>query len=112
MALLADFKNSAALTGKLGFDQRTLGVERVLPFVEQNTLVHVHPQPVVAAADANGLERLNGLEVNDNPRDTKDYEQGVWSLPPDYRQGSRDRARFEAIGESDRFTLKFVKRGP
>jgi predicted methyltransferase len=48
--------------------------------------------------------------VNDNPRDTKDYEQGVWSLPPDYRQGSRDRARFEAIGESDRFTLKFRKR--
>jgi len=49
-------------------------------------------------------------EINANPRDTKDYEQGVWSLPPTYRQGSRDRAKFEAIGESDRFTLKFRKR--
>jgi len=49
-------------------------------------------------------------EINANPRDTKDYEQGVWSLPPTLRQGNRDREKFEAIGESDRFTLKFRKR--
>ncbi|HTU66266.1 MAG TPA: methyltransferase domain-containing protein [Steroidobacteraceae bacterium] len=48
-------------------------------------------------------------EINANPRDTKDYEQGVWALPPTYRAGSRDRAKYEAIGESDRMTLRFRK---
>jgi len=50
-------------------------------------------------------------EINANPQDTKDYEQGVWALPPTYRAGNRDRAKYEAIGESDRFTLKFRKPG-
>jgi predicted methyltransferase len=48
-------------------------------------------------------------EINANPKDTKDYAQGVWTLPPNYRLGERDRAKYEAIGESDRFTLKFKK---
>ena len=47
--------------------------------------------------------------MNANPQDTKDYEQGVWTLPPTYRLGDRDREKYAAIGESDRFTLKFVK---
>jgi predicted methyltransferase len=34
----------------------------------------------------------------------------VWTLPPNYRLGTRDREKYEAIGESDRFTLKFRKR--
>jgi predicted methyltransferase len=46
-------------------------------------------------------------EVNANPKDTKDYP--VWSLPPNYMQGDKDREKFTAIGESDRFTLKFRK---
>jgi len=50
-------------------------------------------------------------EINANPKDTKDYEQGVWALPPTYRAGTRDRAKYEAIGESDRFTLRFRKPG-
>lgn len=48
-------------------------------------------------------------EINANPKDTKDYEQGVWALPPTYRAGTRDREKYEAIGESDRFTLRFRK---
>lgn len=48
-------------------------------------------------------------EINANPKDTKDYEQGVWALPPTYRAGKRDREKYEAIGESDRFTLRFRK---
>jgi predicted methyltransferase len=47
--------------------------------------------------------------VNDNPKDTKDYPEGVWTLPPTYRLKDKDRAKYAAIGESDRFTLKFVK---
>jgi predicted methyltransferase len=48
-------------------------------------------------------------EINANPKDTKDYAQGVWTLPPNYRLGERDRAKYQAIGESDRFTLRFRK---
>jgi predicted methyltransferase len=49
--------------------------------------------------------------VNDNPRDTKDYREGVWTLPPTLTLGDKDRAKYLAIGESDRMTLKFVKPG-
>jgi predicted methyltransferase len=56
-----------------------------------------------------GFEFIGSSEVNANPLDTKDYELGVWTLPPTYRLGDKDRARFAAIGESDRFTLKFRK---
>ena len=47
--------------------------------------------------------------VNDNPRDTKDYPEGVWTLPPTLTLGDKDRAKYLAIGESDRMTLRFVK---
>ena len=48
-------------------------------------------------------------EINANPRDTKDYPKGVWTLPPTLTEGEVDRARFLAIGESDRFTHRYVK---
>jgi predicted methyltransferase len=47
--------------------------------------------------------------INDNPKDTKDYPEGVWTLPPTLALGDKDRARYLAIGESDRMTLRFVK---
>lgn len=49
--------------------------------------------------------------VNNNPKDTKDYPEGVWTLPPTLELGDKDRAKYLAIGESDRMTLKFVKPG-
>ncbi|MGQ0510953.1 MAG: class I SAM-dependent methyltransferase [Betaproteobacteria bacterium] len=55
--------------------------------------------------------RLAGVsEVNANPRDTKDHPAGVWTLPPTWRLKDQDRAKYQAIGESDRFTLRFAKR--
>jgi predicted methyltransferase len=47
--------------------------------------------------------------VNANPKDTRDWEQGVWTLPPVLRLGDKDREKYLAIGESDRFTLRFRK---
>lgn len=47
--------------------------------------------------------------INDNPKDTKDYAEGVWTLPPTLALGDKDRAKYLAIGESDRMTLRFVK---
>jgi predicted methyltransferase len=49
--------------------------------------------------------------INDNPRDTKDYPEGVWALPPTLTLGDKDRDKYLAIGESDRMTLRFVKPG-
>jgi predicted methyltransferase len=59
--------------------------------------------------EAQGFRLVAKSEVNANPKDTKDYEQGVWTLPPTYRLGDKDRDKYTAIGESDRFTLRFVK---
>jgi predicted methyltransferase len=56
-----------------------------------------------------GFKFVAASEANANPRDTKDYPKGVWTLPPTYRLKDVDRAKYQAIGESDRFTLKFVK---
>lgn len=60
------------------------------------------------AKDA-GFEFVGSSEINANPNDTRDYELGVWTLPPTYRLGDKDHDKYAAIGESDRFTLKFRK---
>ncbi|WP_408602380.1 class I SAM-dependent methyltransferase [Paraburkholderia guartelaensis] len=64
---------------------------------------------VIEHAKAAGFTLAGRSEINANARDTKDYPHGVWSLPPTYAGGDVDRARYAAIGESDRMTLKFVK---
>jgi predicted methyltransferase len=56
-----------------------------------------------------GFKLAGRSNINNNPKDTKDYPEGVWSLPPSYAEGDKNRAKYAAIGESDRFTLKFVK---
>ena len=48
-------------------------------------------------------------EINANPLDTKDYKGGVWTLPPTLSEGEVDKAKYLAIGESDRMTLLFKK---
>jgi len=70
---------------------------------------YVPEELVIARARAAGFEWVARSEVNANPKDSKDHANGVWSLPPTLRGGDTDRARFVAIGESDRMTLKFVK---
>jgi len=60
-------------------------------------------------AEAAGFKWLASSEVNANPKDAKDYPEGVWTLPPNFRTGDKDRDKYTAIGESDRMTLKFVK---
>ncbi|WP_437807297.1 class I SAM-dependent methyltransferase [Sorangium sp. So ce1078] len=64
---------------------------------------------VIQKVESGGFKLGSKSEVNANPKDTKDYPEGVWTLPPNFRLGDKDRARYAAIGESDRMTLKFVK---
>ncbi len=60
-------------------------------------------------AEAAGFEYVGASEINANAKDTADWEKGVWTLPPSLRLGDTDRAKYQAIGESDRMTLKFRK---
>jgi predicted methyltransferase len=64
---------------------------------------------VVEQVEAAGFKLAAKSEMNANPKDSKDYPEGVWSLPPTLREGDKNKAKYEAIGESDRMTLKFVK---
>ena len=70
---------------------------------------YVRQDYVIALAERAGFKFVGASEINANPRDTKDYAAGVWTLPPVFRLGQVDRAKYEAIGESDRMVLKFVK---
>ena len=56
-----------------------------------------------------GFKLAGASELNANPKDGADHPGGVWALPPTYADKDKERARFAAIGESDRFTLRFVK---
>jgi predicted methyltransferase len=71
---------------------------------------------VIEKIEAAGFAFAGKSEVNADPKDTKDYMNGVWSLPPSFQAGSdytpadaHDRAKYGAIGESDRMTPKFVR---
>jgi len=75
----------------------------------QKTSGYLKRSTVVALAEKAGFKLAGESEINSNPKDTADWEKGVWTLPPTYRNGDVDRAKYQAIGESDRMTLKFVK---
>jgi predicted methyltransferase len=64
---------------------------------------------VIEQAEAAGFKLAGKSEVNANAKDTKDYAEGVWTLPPTFRLKDKDHDKYAAIGESDRMTLKFVK---
>ena len=64
---------------------------------------------LIGLLEGMGFELVKKSEINANPKDTKDYPEGVWTLPPTYRLGETDKAKYTAIGESDRMTMKFVK---
>jgi predicted methyltransferase len=70
---------------------------------------YVHEAYVIRMAERAGFKLAGKSEVNANPKDDANHEGGVWALPPTYTNKDKDRAKYAAIGESDRMTLKFVK---
>ncbi|MBD9480654.1 class I SAM-dependent methyltransferase [Pseudoxanthomonas sp. PXM02] len=70
---------------------------------------YVSEAQVIALAEAAGFQLEAKSQVNANPKDTKDYANGVWTLPPSNNHPEAERAKYQAIGESDRMTLRFVK---
>lgn len=70
---------------------------------------YVKVSTVRQLAEAAGFEYIGASEINANPKDTADWEKGVWTLPPSLANKDVDRDKYLAIGESDRMTLKFRK---
>ena len=91
-----------------------LGVEehRGRPDQPQDPLAksgYVRQDVAIQFAEKAGFQLVGSSEVNANPNDTKDYAVGVWALPPVFRLKEQDHDKYAAIGESDRFLLKFIK---
>lgn len=64
---------------------------------------------VIKLATDAGFKLDAQSEINANPKDDHNHPKGVWTLPPTYDMGATDKAKWQAIGESDRMTLRFVK---
>lgn len=70
---------------------------------------YVRQDYTIELVEKAGFKLVASSEAVANPKDTKDHPVGVWALPPTYRLKDQDRAKYAAIGESDRYLLKFVK---
>ena len=107
LAVFKSVQDALKPGGVFGVVDHRLPPERVQDAKASSGYLHV--AYVVRLAEQAGLRLDAASEVNANPRDTADHPGGVWALPPTYANKDTDRARFAAIGESDRFTLRFVK---
>jgi len=117
---LHNLVNDSSVDQWLAEFRRALKPKGVLGIVDHRALVGADPQKsaklgylpeawAIEKIEAAGFKLTEKSEINANPKDTKDYPDGVWTLPPSYRLGAKDREKYAAIGESDRFTLRFVK---
>lgn len=92
--------------GILGVEEHRNNDPNAVPAKGQ---AYVGEQYAIRLIESAGFKFVARSDINRNPKDTKDYPKGVWTLPPNYAEGNKDRAKYAAIGESDRFTLKFIK---
>ncbi|MGH8177209.1 MAG: class I SAM-dependent methyltransferase [Steroidobacter sp.] len=72
---------------------------------------YVREDYTIGLAEKAGFKLIGKSEVLANPKDTKDWARGVWTLPPTLALGEQDREKYLAIGEADNFLLKFQKPG-
>jgi predicted methyltransferase len=93
--------------GVLGVEEHRAPPGSTLDWIAKNG--YVTEDLLIERTAAAGFKLAARSEVNANPRDTKDHPNGVWSLPPTLRGKEVDRERFLAIGESDRFTHRYLK---
>ena len=70
---------------------------------------YVTEELAIEIAKKHGFVLISKSEINSNPKDLKNYEKGVWTLPPSFRLKEKNKSKYLAIGESDRMTLLFKK---
>lgn len=93
--------------GVLGVEDHRLPED--MDIAREKSTGYIKRSTAIRLATAAGFRLAGESAVNANPRDDHDHPKGVWTLPPTYQLGDTDRATYAAIGESDRFTLRFVK---
>lgn len=103
----ADFYAALKPGGILGVVDHRLPEEMDSALEEKSG--YIKRSTIIRLATAAGFKLAGESKVNANPKDTHSWPEGVWTLPPTYRLGDVDKAKYQAIGESDRLTLKFVK---
>jgi predicted methyltransferase len=107
-AWLKEFHDALKAKGTLGIEQHRAKPDAV---PEESAKKGYLPEKwVIEKVEAAGFKLAGKSEINANPKDTKDYEKGVWTLPPNFAAGDADKEKYAAIGESDRMTLKFTKK--
>jgi predicted methyltransferase len=106
-AWLAEIKSVLKPGGVLGIEEHRAAVGANA--AETAKKGYVPEAYVIEQVEAAGFKLAGKSEINANPKDTKDYADGVWTLPPTFRMKDKDHDKYAAIGESDRMTLKFVK---
>lgn len=107
-ASLAHFFDILKPGGKLGLVQHQANPHQ--DWMSKN-IGYIGKDFVIAAAAKAGFVLEAEGYFNNNPKDHKGYEIGVWQLPPSLRNlnSDKEKAPYKAIGESDRMTLVFVK---
>jgi predicted methyltransferase len=106
-AVFASAYQSLKHGGVLGVVEHRLPAERIQDATSSTG--YVHQAYVVRMAQSVGFTLEAASEINANPKDTADHVGGVWALPPSYVNKDVDRDKYQAIGESDRMTIKFTK---
>ena len=106
-AMFAGFFKALKPGGTLGLVEHRLPESR--PDADMEKSGYIKTSTVVKLAEDAGFKLVAKSEINANPKDDANHPEGVWTLPPTYQMKDADRAKYAAIGESDRMTLKFVK---
>ena len=95
--------------GLIGIEQHRAKADAPYSYTDGNK-GYVREADVITLMELNGFQLVAKSEVNANPKDTANWPEGVWTLPPSLALKEVDKAKYEAIGESDRMTLLFKKR--
>jgi len=105
--MFADFYRALKPGGILGVEEHR-GLDTVAqdPKAESG---YVRQDYTIALAKKAGFELVGSSEIDANPKDTKIWPKGVWTLPPSFALGATDHAKYAAVGEADNFVLKFRK---
>ncbi|MFN3474441.1 MAG: class I SAM-dependent methyltransferase [Blastomonas sp.] len=100
---------SLAPDGMVGVVQHRAKADAPAEYVD-GSKGYLKEADVIATFEKHGFVLAGKSEINANPKDPADHAQGVWTLPPNYALKDQDKAKYAAIGESDRMTLLFKKK--